>query len=36
MTPDPWCCELCGTQYPVPVLARDCETRHLTDPEEPS
>lgn len=35
--PDPWRCAWCGTHYPVPVLARDCETRHLTaSPEESS
>lgn len=30
-TPDPWRCATCGTQYPVPALARDCEAKHRGD-----
>jgi hypothetical protein len=26
--PDPYQCAGCGTEYPVPSLARDCEQRH--------
>lgn len=25
---DEYQCEVCGAPYPVPSLARDCETRH--------
>lgn len=26
---DLWVCEWCGKHYVVPVLARDCEDKHL-------
>jgi hypothetical protein len=26
--PDPYQCQDCGTAYPVPSLARDCEQYH--------
>lgn len=26
--PESYLCEVCGTGYPVPSLARDCEQRH--------
>ena len=32
---DPWRCPVCRHLYPVPSLARDCETRHQNPVEEP-
>jgi hypothetical protein len=26
---DRWACEVCKEKYPVPILARDCENKHL-------
>jgi len=31
---DRYTCTECGSTYPVPSLARDCELRHLEDREE--
>ena len=29
---DPYQCPICLTRHPVASLARDCETKHRTDP----
>lgn len=29
--PDPYRCRVCGHEWPVRILARDCEDRHETD-----
>lgn len=29
----PWYCARCGQRFPVPILARDCETAHLDHTE---
>lgn len=26
-----WTCSVCGKEYPIPVLARDCEARHAKE-----
>lgn len=33
MIPDLYRCQLCEQTFPVPSLARDCEAKHLADPD---
>ena len=30
--PDPWRCQVCGREFAVPSLARDCEEQHAGHP----
>ena len=32
MKPDPWVCIICGKHWPIPMLARECELKHLEEP----